>query len=112
MSMCDFFYPILIYFLFKEDYDKYLWSRLSSAVLGSDSVVYEECTINGVTLPHGDIDIVAGRIGEKDGLDIGSSFGVTVGIDDVEMEVNDSVGVSTKTRTTLATTPVSKFIWK
>ena len=107
MSMCDFY--LTLCFSFKEDYDQHLWSNISSAVLGGDSVVFKECEIAGKSLPHGDIDVVAGRIGEEDGIDLTSAIGIITDADNTSIPDNDPIGVSTKTCKILATRPVSKF---
>lgn len=88
-------------FSFKEDYDQHLWSNISSAVLGGDSVVFKECEIAGESR-HG-------RIGEEGGIDLTSAIGIIIEADNTSIPVNDTIGVSTKTRKTLATKPVSKF---
>ena len=107
MSMCDFY--LNLFFSFKEDYDQHLWSNISSAVLGGDSVVFEECEIASKSLPHGDIDIIAGLIGEEDSTDLTSAIGIVIEADNTSIPVNDTIGVSIKTHQTLATRPVSKF---
>lgn len=40
-------------------------TKLCSLLLGSPSVVYEECQIECQELPHGNIDIVGGIINEE-----------------------------------------------
>ena len=107
MFMCDFYLNLC--FSFKEDYDQHLWSNISSVVFGGDSVVFKECEIAGESLPHGDIDIIVGRIGEEDGIDFTSAIGIVIEADNTSIPLNDTIGVSTKTRKTLATRPVSKF---
>ena len=107
MFMCDFYLNLC--YSFKEDYDQHLWSNISSAVLGGDSVVFEECEIAGKSLPHGDIDIIVGRIGEEGGIDLTSAIGIVIEDDNTSVPVNDTIGISAKTCQTLPTKPVSKF---
>lgn len=63
-------------FFIKEEVDYCLWPEMCSVVLGSGSVVYEECEITSQSLPHGDINIIASRIAAAD--DDSFSIGVVV----------------------------------
>ena len=107
VSIYDFYLNLC--FSFKEDYDQHLWSNISSAVLGDDSVVFNECEIAGTSLPHGDIDIVAGWIDEENGIDLSSAIGIVIDVNKTSIPVSDPISVSTKTHRTLATRAVSKF---
>ena len=94
-----------LYLSFKEEVDHRLWSAVCSAVLGSDSVVYEECEISSDCLPHGSIDILAGRIGAEHSCDL--SIGVA--ITQPSFQLHRPFGASMKTRTTLNTKELSKY---
>ena len=90
---------------------KHLWSKLCSAVIEGNNAVFKECTIDAETnevassgsLPHGDIDVVAGRFDNSG--EINWSFGVQLFCMDEAYEVYTPIG---KTRRTLATDPPSK----
>ena len=60
--VCD---CILSVFFFQESNDQHLWSMICCAVIEGNSAVFKECTVSGETLPHGDIDIVAGQIDDS-----------------------------------------------
>lgn len=77
--------------------------------------MYKECTIEAEandevassgSLPHGDIDVVAGRLDASG--NVNWSFGVQVLYVEEEHELHTPIGVSNKTRDTLQTNPVSK----
>ena len=87
-----------------------MWSHICSAVLGFGSVVYEECKIASQSLPHGDIDVVAGKVDEESGgIDLTTAFGVKVVKSEGCVKLSNPIGVSAKTRKTLPTKPVSTF---
>ena len=51
-----------------------MWSKVCCAILESDTAVFKECSVSGESLPHGDIDLVAGQV-DNSGK-INWSFGV------------------------------------
>lgn len=98
----------------KEINDQQLWSKLCGAVIEGGSAVFKECTIDAETnevassgsLPHGDVDVVAGQLDNSG--EINWTFGVQLLDVDEVYELYSPVGVSNKTRKTLATDPPSK----
>ena len=85
-------------------------SDVTGQLLGNLSVVYKECAVECEELPHGVIDIIGGRVVDMDET---SNVDVTVGIC-IEPQYNtilcDPTGISSKTRNTLLTTSLSKYI--
>ena len=63
-------------------------------ILGSDSVVYEECEIECPSLPHGTIDIVAGHIHQGG---------------DMQDVVKLNIGVTAKTPQKLLTNALGEY---
>ena len=102
-------YYLNLCFLFKEDFDELLWSSISSAVLGSNSVVFTQCEIAGETLPHGDVDVIASLIGEESSIDFPTAIGIVLSESNATVPVDDAIGISAKTRNSLRTKPPSKF---
>ena len=102
-------YYLNLCFLFKEDFDELLWSSISSAVLGSNSVVFTQCEIAGESLPHGDVDVIASRIGEESSIDFPTAIGIVLSESNETIPVDDAIGISAKTRNSLRTKPPSKF---
>lgn len=83
-------------------------TKLCSLLLGSPSVLYEECQIECQELPHGNIDIVGGMINEEE-VKIDITLGVHIESDDSYVLI-DPTGISAKTRNTLSTRALSKYI--
>ena len=86
--------------------DQHLWSIICSIIIEGNSAVFKECTIKGETLPHGDIDIVAGQINTRG--EIIWRFGVQIFAEDEEFFLDSPIGISAKTKRTLTTVPPSK----
>lgn len=85
-------------------------TKLCSLLLGSPSVVYEECGIECQELPHGNIDIVGRMIVEEE-VRIDITLGVHIESDDSRVLI-DPTGISAKTHNTLTTRALSKYTHK
>ena len=68
-----------------------------NSMLGSDSVVYEECEIPSQSLPHGSIYILAGRIDDEHSVELW----IGVAITQPYFQLHGLFGASVKTRKTL-----------
>lgn len=70
----------------------------------------KECEIAGTSLPHGDRDVIAGRLREEDGIDWTSAVGIVIETaDNTRVPVNDAIGVVSKDMQYIAHKPVSRF---
>ena len=63
----------------------------------------KECTVRGESLPHGDIDVVAGQV--DNGGEVNWRFGVQLIAEDEVFQLHSPIAISAKS---LATSPPSK----
>lgn len=104
-AFCVWLYLICIFFFFfQESNDQHLWSTICCAVIEGNSAVFKECMVSGETLPHSDIDVVAGRIDNS-----GKSFGVQLLAENEVFQLQSPIGVSAKTQRTLVPHLVNPF---
>ena len=99
---CDCILSVCVFF--QEINDQHLWSKVCSAVIEGNSVVFKECTIDSETtscnevassgsLPraHGDVDVVAGQVDNSG--EINWSCGVQLLAEDEVFELYSPIGV-------------------
>lgn len=77
-------------------------SDMTGELLENPSVVYKECAIECEELPHRVINIIGGRV-----VDV--TVGICIG-PHCNTILADPTGISSKTRNTLLTTSLSKYI--
>ena len=102
--VCDCILSVFFFFFFQESNDQHLWSTICCAVIEGNSAVFKECMVSGETLPHSDIDVVAGRIDNS-----GKSFGVQLLAENEVFQLQSPIGVSAKTQRTLVPHLVNPF---